>query len=125
MQVECLALSVEVLPIFDVVHLRNELLLVSVGGVQAVVALRDKALEVVIGLLNLAYVDFLKVDHLSEPLQDDFLLVHCKLPQLCEEEPLPHYLRLSKNSIDQLKPACLSLAKKLVGKVVTQVEFDP
>ena len=54
----------EVLPILDVVHLGNELLLVAVRGVQTIIALRDQALEVIVGLFNLVDVDFLEADHL-------------------------------------------------------------
>ena len=64
LEIECLSLPVEVLPILDVVHLGNELLLVAVRGVQTIIALRDQALEVIVGLFNLVDVDFLEADHL-------------------------------------------------------------
>ena len=59
--VECLAFPVEVLPVLNVVHLCNELLLKALRSVQAVVALRDETFEVVIRLLNLVDVHFLKL----------------------------------------------------------------
>ena len=115
----------KVLPILDVVHFGNELLLVAVRGVKTVITLRYQALEVIVGLFDLVDVDFLEADHLREPLEDDFLLIEAKLSQLHEEESLPHDLRLGKNSIDELDSACRALAEEFVGEAVSKIELDP
>ena len=115
----------EVLPILDVIHLGNEFLLVAVRGVETVIALRDQALEVVVGLFDLVDVDLLETDHLREPLEDDFLLIEAKLSQFHEEESLPHDLRLGKNSVDELNTTCRALAEEFVGEAISKVELDP
>ena len=115
----------EVLPVLYVVHLGNELLLVAVRGVQTVIALRDQAFQVVVGLLYLVDVHFLEAYHLREPLKDYFLLIEAKLSQFHEEESLPHDLRLSENPVDELDTTCRALSEELIGEAISKVELDP
>ena len=76
----------KVATVLDVVNLRYEFFLESLGGMKALILLANYHLEVVIGLLDLCDVDSLQlrhllvkictyICHLREPLKDDFLLV--------------------------------------------------
>ena len=54
-------LAMEVLPILNVIDLRNELLLDGVAGVKAIKRLPYHELQVIVGLLNLTDVDPLEL----------------------------------------------------------------
>ena len=74
----------KVATVLDVVNLRYEFFLESLGGMKALILLANYHLEVVIGLFDLCDVLQLRhllvkictyICHLREPLKDDFLLV--------------------------------------------------
>ena len=103
--VQCLTLSVKVLPVLDVADLGYEFLLEPFRSTETIIRFRDQAFEVIVSLLDLIDIHFLQMRHLGEPLKDNILLVLCKLSQLYEEKSFPHNVRLYKDTIYQFEPA--------------------
>ena len=114
----------EVLPVLDMIDLRDEFFHQRVISVELFEGCADTRLQIIIGFLNLADVRRLKlregkeencvsrrifgkifstyIDHLSEPGLHDGTLVRCESFQLAEECLLPHDLRVLKHPVDKL-----------------------
>ena len=122
---ERVPLPVEVVPVLDVVDLRDELFLDRVTGMQAVELAPHHMLQVVVRLLDLADVDRLEIYHLGEPIVDNLRLVRGQSAELIEEISLPQDLGVCQHGVDEVHPAGGRRPEDLTRERRTKVQLDP